>query len=143
MATKGACVAAPGAGAPAMSASKPSLRSKRPFRILIIEDNADAADTLRMALDLLGWPREIYGGYRLALVAAVLGGARVLYWALESLLEGRIGADLVKVGDCHPRAFAREEHGNRLSDAARRTGDNRDLIIKTHDSSPVSRVQRK
>ncbi|GIW81087.1 MAG: hypothetical protein KatS3mg105_2894 [Gemmatales bacterium] len=39
------------------------------------------------------WPREVYG-YRLALIAAVLGGARILYTSLESLFEGRIGADL-------------------------------------------------
>ncbi|MGE3806409.1 MAG: cation-translocating P-type ATPase family protein [Gemmataceae bacterium] len=45
------------------------------------------------ALDLPTWPREIYG-YRWALIAAVLGGARVLYTSLESLFEGRIGADL-------------------------------------------------
>ena len=37
--------------------------------------------------------REWYG-YRFALIAAVLGGARVLYGALDSLLDGRLGADL-------------------------------------------------
>jgi P-type Cu+ transporter len=40
------------------------------------------------------WPREIYSGYRIALIAAVLGGARVLYLSLEALLQGRIGADI-------------------------------------------------
>ena len=39
------------------------------------------------------WPQELYG-YRLALIAAVLGGARVLYTSLQSLLEGKLGADL-------------------------------------------------
>src|SRR5262245_27981288 len=39
------------------------------------------------------WPREIYG-YRIALLAAVLGGARTLYGSLEGLLEGKVGADL-------------------------------------------------
>jgi Cu+-exporting ATPase len=39
------------------------------------------------------WPQEI-GGYRIALLAAVLGGARVLYGSLERLLEGKLGADL-------------------------------------------------
>jgi Cu+-exporting ATPase len=39
------------------------------------------------------WPREVFG-LRLALIAAVLGGARTLYGALESLWEGRLGADL-------------------------------------------------
>src|SRR5262249_3338482 len=42
----------------------------------------------------LSWPREIFGGYRIALIAAVLGGARTLYGSLESLFEGRLGADL-------------------------------------------------
>jgi Cu+-exporting ATPase len=40
------------------------------------------------------WKNEFYPGYRIALLAAVLGGARVLYGAVEALLEGRIGADL-------------------------------------------------
>ena len=44
-------------------------------------------------LGLPTWPREIFG-QRFALVAAVLGGARTLYGALESLLQGRVGADL-------------------------------------------------
>ena len=44
-------------------------------------------------LGLPTWPREIMG-QRLALVAAVMGGARTLYGALESLLAGKIGADL-------------------------------------------------
>src|SRR6266852_2636216 len=44
-------------------------------------------------LTLPSWPQEI-AGYRLALLAAVLGGARVLYGSLENLLEGRLGADL-------------------------------------------------
>src|SRR5438445_6920682 len=44
-------------------------------------------------LSLPFWPRDV-GGYRIALLAAVLGGARVLYGALEGLLEGRLGADL-------------------------------------------------
>jgi Cu+-exporting ATPase len=45
-------------------------------------------------LDLPTWSREIYGPYRFALLAAVLGGARILYGSVESLLEGRLGADL-------------------------------------------------
>jgi Cu+-exporting ATPase len=44
-------------------------------------------------LTLPSWPREV-GGYRIALLAAVLGGARVLYGSLEGLLEGRLGADV-------------------------------------------------
>src|SRR5262245_43602355 len=45
------------------------------------------------------WPREVFG-YRLALVAAVIGGARVLYGSLESLFEGRLGADLALALAC-------------------------------------------
>src|SRR2546428_550071 len=47
----------------------------------------------------LRWPREFYG-YRFALLAAVLGGARILYSSLESLLEGRLGADLALALAC-------------------------------------------
>src|SRR5437763_4903214 len=49
---------------------------------------------------LPAWPREFYSGYRIALIAAVLGGARVLYLSLEGLLEGRIGADLALAIAC-------------------------------------------
>jgi Cu+-exporting ATPase len=42
---------------------------------------------------LASWPREI-GGFRFALIAAVLGGARVLYTSLQSLVDGKLGADL-------------------------------------------------
>src|SRR6516225_9394193 len=45
-------------------------------------------------LELPSWQREFYGNYRFALLAAVLGGARILYGSVESLLEGRLGADL-------------------------------------------------
>jgi len=34
------------------------------------------------------------GGFRLSLLAAVLGGARILYQTLDGLFQGRIGADL-------------------------------------------------
>src|SRR5262249_38278877 len=40
------------------------------------------------------WPREFYGTYRVALLAAVIGGARILYGSVQSLLEGKLGADL-------------------------------------------------
>lgn len=42
----------------------------------------------------LTWSTEFYSGYRIALIAAILGGARVLYNSFEKLLEGRLGADL-------------------------------------------------
>jgi P-type Cu+ transporter len=48
---------------------------------------------------LASWPAEI-AGYRVALLAAILGGARVLYTSLEGLLEGRLGADLAIAVAC-------------------------------------------
>ena len=39
-------------------------------------------------------------GFRLALLAAVLGGARILYHSLEALMTGRIGADLALTIAC-------------------------------------------
>lgn len=39
-------------------------------------------------------------GFRLALLAAVLGGARILYQTLEGLFEGKIGADLALTIAC-------------------------------------------
>src|SRR5262245_17563978 len=44
--------------------------------------------------------REFYGPYRFALLAAVLGGARILYGSVESLLDGRLGADLALAIAC-------------------------------------------
>ena len=49
---------------------------------------------------LAPWGREFYPGYRWALLAAVLGGARVLYTSLEGLLEGKVGADLALAVAC-------------------------------------------
>ncbi len=48
---------------------------------------------------LASWSNEPYG-YRIALVAAILGGARTLYGSLNSLFEGRIGADLAVAIAC-------------------------------------------
>ena len=42
----------------------------------------------------LTWPREFYPGWRIALIAAIIGGARVLFNSFEKLLEGRLSADL-------------------------------------------------
>ncbi len=39
-------------------------------------------------------------GFRLALLAAVIGGARILYQTLEGLFEGRVGADLALTIAC-------------------------------------------
>jgi Cu+-exporting ATPase len=56
-----------------------------------------------------GWmsSREILG-LRWALVAAVLGGARILYGSIESLFEGRIGADLALAIACIAAILIRE-----------------------------------
>jgi Cu+-exporting ATPase len=61
---------------------------------------AFAAWATDKGLPLPFWSREFYPGYRIALIAAVLGGARVLYGSLEGLLEGRIGADLALAIAC-------------------------------------------
>ena len=53
------------------------------------------ADTLLTAVgtpEWLAWRSP--GGFRLALLAAVLGGARIVYQTLDGLFQGRIGADL-------------------------------------------------
>jgi Cu+-exporting ATPase len=45
------------------------------------------------------WSPEVFG-YRIALIAALLGVARILYGALESLFEGRLGAELAVAIAC-------------------------------------------
>jgi Cu+-exporting ATPase len=45
------------------------------------------------------WGREFHG-YRIALIAAVLGGARVLYTTVDGLLSGKVGADLALAIAC-------------------------------------------
>jgi P-type Cu+ transporter len=47
-------------------------------------------------------------GFRLAIVAAVLGGARILYTSIESLLEGRLGADLALAIACIAAIYLKE-----------------------------------
>ena len=49
---------------------------------------------LDVFLGLVGSPWQSPFGVRLALLAAVVGGGRVVYLALAALLEGRIGADI-------------------------------------------------
>src|SRR5919204_1251020 len=51
-------------------------------------------------LGLPTWSNEAFGGYRIALIAAVIGGARTLYGAIDALLEGRVGADLALAIAC-------------------------------------------
>lgn len=45
------------------------------------------------------WSRDVFG-YRFALLAAILGGARTLYGSLDSLFAGRLGADLAVALAC-------------------------------------------
>jgi Cu+-exporting ATPase len=45
------------------------------------------------------WPDKILN-WRLALIPAVLGGARILYTSLEGLFEGKVGADLALALAC-------------------------------------------
>src|SRR5262249_7155739 len=49
---------------------------------------------LDVLLGLAGSPLQSPVGVRLALLAAVVGGGRVVYLALAALLEGRVGADV-------------------------------------------------
>ena len=43
---------------------------------------------------------QTLGGFRLVLLAAVLGGARILYQTLENLIDGKVGADLALTIAC-------------------------------------------
>src|SRR5436190_11614476 len=47
-------------------------------------------------------------GFRLAIVAAIVGGARILYSSIESLLEGRLGADLALAIACIASIYLKE-----------------------------------
>jgi Cu+-exporting ATPase len=53
------------------------------------------------------WSNEPFG-YRIALLAAILGGARTLYGSLNSLFEGHIGADLAIAIACVAAILVRE-----------------------------------
>jgi Cu+-exporting ATPase len=53
------------------------------------------------------WSNEVFG-YRIALLAAILGGARALFGAFESLLAGRVGADLALAIACVAAMLVRE-----------------------------------
>jgi Cu+-exporting ATPase len=55
------------------------------------------------------WPDKILGFPQpYALLAALLGGARILYGALQSLIEGRLGADLAIAIACIAAIYMRE-----------------------------------
>ncbi|MBX6313785.1 MAG: heavy metal translocating P-type ATPase, partial [Isosphaeraceae bacterium] len=55
-------------------------------------------DVLFGALGLEAWRAPL--GVSLALIAAILGGVRILYGALEGLLAGRVGADIALAQAC-------------------------------------------
>lgn len=67
-----------------------------------------AAWLLAIGVDVPAWEPTVYG-YRFALIAAVIGGARVLYNSLESLFDGRIGADLALAIACLAAIVLKEE----------------------------------
>jgi len=52
-----------------------------------------------LGADVPVWSNKLYG-YRFALIAAVFGGARILYGALDALFAGRLGADLAVALAC-------------------------------------------
>lgn len=58
-------------------------------------------------VETYSWSRELFG-FRYALIAAIIGGARVLYSSLESLFEGRIGSDLALAIACLAAILIRE-----------------------------------
>ncbi len=55
--------------------------------------------SLNLGIEWPIWQRE-FSGYRYALIAAVLGGARVLFNSLEALFDGKLGADLAIAVAC-------------------------------------------
>ncbi|HEX3147318.1 MAG TPA: cation-translocating P-type ATPase family protein [Gemmataceae bacterium] len=68
---------------------------------LILRDlwPAISAFLLGAGADVGVWSNKLFG-FRFALFAAVLGGARILYGALDSLMAGRLGADLAVALAC-------------------------------------------
>ncbi|MFN0052770.1 MAG: hypothetical protein ACKV0T_11305, partial [Planctomycetales bacterium] len=59
------------------------------------------ADFVIGAIDSPPWTSyRVWFGFRLALLAAVAGGARILYHTLEGLFAGRVGADLALTIAC-------------------------------------------
>jgi Cu+-exporting ATPase len=66
---------------------------------LLFADVWPTAVTAFNLTDWPTWPRAVFG-YRWALLAAIVGGTRVLYGSIEALLEGRLGADLALALAC-------------------------------------------
>ncbi len=86
------------------------FRSESPLGLYLLTAVVGGLLTVDLWLQLADWlgGRGIstYGwnpkpfGLRYALIAAVIGGARVLYGSLEALFEGRVGADLALAIAC-------------------------------------------
>ena len=67
------------------------------------------ADTLLEWINVPAWlPYRSPWGIRLSLIAAILGGARILYLSLEGLFAGRIGAELALTIACLAAIVLRE-----------------------------------
>ena len=75
------------------AASAPLYLLTAAVGLLLLGDLLAAADPA-----WAGW-RSLFG-FRLALLAAVLGGSRILYHTLEGLFAGRVGADLALTIAC-------------------------------------------
>ena len=66
-------------------------------------------DLLIGSVGSAGWSEyQFLFGFRLALLAAVLGGSRILFQSLEGLFSGRIGADLALTLACLAAILLRE-----------------------------------
>ena len=91
-------------------------------------------------MSFLGWH------FRLALVPAVLGGARILYGSLDALFEGRIGADLAIAVACGAAILATGRKSRRKSfssvcwESASNTSHSSEPNAPSVPSSPFVRV---
>jgi Cu+-exporting ATPase len=61
-------------------------------------------------LTVVSWERGLFG-WRYALIAAILGGARLLFTSLEGLAKGRVGADLAVAIACGAALYLGEPAG--------------------------------
>ncbi len=71
-------------------------------------------------------------GFDLGFVGHIDGNPNRVFMSAE-LVGHCVRALLVLVSDCHTRAFAHEECCNFHADAARRSGDNGNFVIKKHN----------
>ena len=78
-------------------------------------------------------------GLDLVLLGHVHGDANRLAACAPDLLGRGVGPLLVEVSDHDPRPFPRKSERDLLADAARRPGDDRNLVPQTHDLLPPLR----